>query len=296
MKDADTQLINICCSQNIVYYDYSGHKNTFKTQEDVQKICGDFLKALKKDLSLEEITSLYSAAIMLLILGDPEIQNQRLELLNDCFNYSDMLKPTMIDYATRELLDNLKFAASLAENHTDYDYMLYLLWAIPHIITASETGKMISLGLLRAFIVELANTSPVVMHIYRNISEVWQMIKTLKVETILDEWSLKKIYTLVKSFALILATAAFNNNNAALKQAGYRGFELPQAETGAEITEWFKMLRNKLEEKHKEDKCKAGLMLVRFIDFNILNLLPEAGNEIASEPGNEAVHNKRISF
>lgn len=87
------------------------------------------------------------------------------------------------------------------------------------------------------------------------------MIKTLKVETILDEWSLKKIYTLVKSFALILATAAFNNNNAALKQAGYRGFELPQAETGAEITEWFKMLRNKLEEKHKEDKCKAGLMV-----------------------------------
>lgn len=142
----------------------------FRTIPPIQ-ICGDFLKALKKDLSLEEITSLYSAAIMLLILGDPEIQNQRLELLNDCFNYSDMLKPTMIDYATRELLDNLKFAASLAENHTDYDYMLYLLWAIPHIITASETGKMISLGLLRAFIVELANTSPVVMHIYRNVSQ-----------------------------------------------------------------------------------------------------------------------------
>ncbi|KRF83137.1 uncharacterized protein Dvir_GJ27008, isoform E [Drosophila virilis] len=266
------------------YYDDSGHKNTFKTQEDVQKICGDFLKALKKDLSLEEITSLYSAAIMLLILGDPEIQNQRLELLNDCFNYSDMLKPTMIDYATRELLDNLKFAASLAENHTDYDYMLYLLWAIPHIITASETGKMISLGLLRAFIAELTSSSPVVMHIYRNV------------EAILDEWTLKKTYTLVKSFALILAAAALNSNNAALKQAGYRGFELPQAETCTEISEWFKILRNKLEEKHKADKCKAGLMLVRFIDFNILNLLPEAGNEIASEAGNEAVRNKRISF
>lgn len=134
------------------------------------KVCEGFCKALKRDLSLEEITSLYSAAIMLLLLSDPEIQNRRLELLNDCFNYSDTLKPTMIDYITRELIENFKYASSLAESNTEYDYMLYFLWAMPHIITASETGKMISLGLLRSFIAELANRTPIVMHIYRNVS------------------------------------------------------------------------------------------------------------------------------
>lgn len=121
-------------------------------------------------MSLEEITSLYSAAIMLLLLGDPEILNQRLELLNDCLNYSDTLKPTMIDYITRELIETIKYAAGLAESNTEYDYMLYFLWVIPHIITASETGKMISLGLLRSFIAELTNRAPIVMHIYRNVS------------------------------------------------------------------------------------------------------------------------------
>lgn len=112
---------------------------------------------------------------MLLLLGDPEILSERLELLNECFSYSDMLKPTMVDYATRELLDNFKFAATLNENHEDYDYILYLLTAIPHIITASETGKMISLGLLRAFIFELTSPgveSPIIMHIYRNVSRL----------------------------------------------------------------------------------------------------------------------------
>ncbi|XP_043071069.1 uncharacterized protein LOC116805857 isoform X2 [Drosophila grimshawi] len=152
------------------YYDSSELKCALETQKDAEKLCADFSKALKGDLNLEEITSQYSAAIMLLLLSDPETQNQHLELLNDCFNYTDMLKPTMIDYATRELLENFKFSASLIENHTDYDYMLYLLWAIPHIITASETGKMISLGLLRAFISELTKASPIIMHIYRNRS------------------------------------------------------------------------------------------------------------------------------
>ncbi|XP_034487303.1 uncharacterized protein LOC117791611 isoform X2 [Drosophila innubila] len=142
-----------------------------ETLEESQKLCDKLANALKRDLSLEEISSLYCAAIMLLLLGDPEILSERLDLLNECFNYSDMLKPTMVDYATRELLDNFKYAASLDENHEDYDYMLYLLTAIPHIITASETGKMISLGLLRAFISELTSPgleSPIIMHIYRN--------------------------------------------------------------------------------------------------------------------------------
>lgn len=262
-----------------------------KSLEDTQKLCGELAKALKRDLTLEQISSLYTASIMLLLLGDPEILSERLELLNECFSYSDMLKPTMIDYATRELLENFKFAASLDGNHEDYDYMLYLLTAIPHIITASETGKMISLGLLRAFISELTTPdleSPIIMHIYRNISEVWQVIKPVKVETILNEWSLHKIYVFIKSVGIILATAALSTNNMALKQAGYRGFELPQIETQVEISDWFKTLRNKLDEKQTEEKSKSRLMLVRFIDFNILSFLTEAGNEVASEAGNDA--------
>ncbi|KAM8705868.1 hypothetical protein ACLKA7_010203 [Drosophila subpalustris] len=262
-----------------------------ETLEDSQLLCGELAKVLKRDLSLKEISSLYCTAIMLLLLGDPEILSERLDLLNECFNYSDMLKPTMVDYATRELLDNFKFAASLDEDHEDYDYMLYLLTAIPHIITASETGKMISLGLLRAFIFELTSPgmeSPIIMHIYRNISELWQMIKLVKVDTILDEWSLHKIYAFIKSFGLVLATAALNTNNTALKQAGYRGFELPQTETQIEISEWFKLLKNKLDEEQTKDIAKSKSMLVRFIDFNILNLLTETGNEVASEAGNDA--------
>ncbi|KAH8399153.1 hypothetical protein KR215_003296, partial [Drosophila sulfurigaster] len=96
------------------------------------------------------------------------------------------------------------------------------------------------MGLLRAFISELSNPeSDIIMHIYRNVIDV-----------IVVEWSLCKIYTLVKSFGLILATAALNTNNAALKQAGYRGFELPQVETQIEISEWFKTLRNKMNDKN----------------------------------------------
>ncbi|KAH8310448.1 hypothetical protein KR044_001376, partial [Drosophila immigrans] len=96
------------------------------------------------------------------------------------------------------------------------------------------------MGLLRAFISELANPeSDIVMYIYRNV-----------IETMVEQWSLEKIYALVKSFGLILATAALNTNNAALKQAGYRGFELPQTETQIEISEWFKTLRNKLSVKY----------------------------------------------
>lgn len=87
------------------------------------------------------------------------------------------------------------------------------------------------------------------------------MIKTVNVTAILEEWSLLKLYTFVKSFALILSTAALNTNNIALKQAGYRGFELPQSETELAIAEWFKTLRNKLEEKHKADKSKRGLLV-----------------------------------
>ncbi|XP_017874384.1 PREDICTED: uncharacterized protein LOC108621519 [Drosophila arizonae] len=277
------------------YYDNSTLENKLETQSDVQKVCEGFCKALKRDLSLEEVTSLYSAAIMLLLVSDPEIQNRRLELLNDCLNYSDTLKPTMIDYITRELIENFKYASSLADSNTEYDYMLYFLWAMPHIITASETGKMISLGLLRSFIAELANQTPIVMHIYRNISEIWQMVKTINLDTILDEWSIHKIYVLIKSFSLSLSTAALNTKNSALKQAGYRGFELPHAEIENEISQWFKTLRNKLKDKHTADGTKSILMLVRFIDYNIISFLAEGSSEVASETGNEAPL-KRISF
>lgn len=87
------------------------------------------------------------------------------------------------------------------------------------------------------------------------------MVKTVNITAILEEWSLLKLYTFVKSFALILSTAGLNTNNIALKQAGYRGFELPQPETELAIAEWFKGLRNKLEEKHKADKSKTGLLV-----------------------------------
>lgn len=124
---------------------------------------------------MEQISSLYSGSIILFLLADPVLLSEHLDLLNDCFNYSDTLKPTMLDYATRKLLNNFKFAASLNIKHEHFDYMLYLLSAIPHIVTASETGKMISLGLLRAFLTELTGSdkaSPIVMHIYRNVSTI----------------------------------------------------------------------------------------------------------------------------
>ncbi|XP_062126426.1 uncharacterized protein LOC133839103 [Drosophila sulfurigaster albostrigata] len=296
MVDSSVRNVNYLQLRNVLsrlnnldnYYNKNELKEKLETLEDSLKLCGHLTIALKKDLSLEELSSLYTVTVMLLLLGDLELLSVRLELLNECFNYADMLKPTMIDFVTRELLDNFKFAARLEENNKDYDYMLYLLTALPHMITASETGKMISLGLLRAFISELSNPeSDIIMHIYRNISEIWQMIKPLKVDVIVFEWSLCKIYTLVKSFGLILATAALNTNNAALKQAGYRGFELPQVETQIEISEWFKTLRNKMNDKNKTEKTKSIFMLVRFIDFNILSSLAEAANEVASETGND---------
>ncbi|XP_060650050.1 uncharacterized protein LOC132787154 [Drosophila nasuta] len=296
MVDSSVRNVNYLQLRNVLsrlnnldnYYNKDELKEKLETLEDSLKLCGHLTIALKEDLSLEELSSLYTVAIMLLLLGDLELLSVRLELLNECFNYADMLKPTMIDFVTRELLDNFKFTARLEENNKDYDYMLYLLTALPHMITASETGKMISLGLLRAFISELSNPeSDIIMHIYRNISEIWQMIKPLKVDVIVVEWTLCKIYTLVKSFGLILATAALNTNNAALKQAGYRGFELPQVETQIEISEWFKTLRNKMNDKNKTEKTKSIFMLVRFIDFNILSSLAEAANEVASETGND---------
>lgn len=126
--------------------------------------------ALKEDLNLEQITALYTGSIILYVIAHPENFNRHLQLLNDCFNYSDMLKPTMLDYATRKLLENFKLDSFLNNKNEDYNYMLYLLTVIPHIATASDTGKMISLGLLRAFLAELTASSPIVMHIYRSVS------------------------------------------------------------------------------------------------------------------------------
>lgn len=129
--------------------------------------------ALKSDLNLEQISALYTGSIILYLIGHLNNLNRHLELLNDCFNYSDMLKPTMIDYATRKLLENFKSATILSNKNEDYNYMLCLLSVIPHIVTASDTGKMISLGLLRAFLAELTASDkvpPIVMHIYRNVS------------------------------------------------------------------------------------------------------------------------------
>lgn len=129
--------------------------------------------ALKEDLNLEQISALYTGSIILFLIADPKHLNRHLELLNDCFNYSDMLKPTMLDYATRKLLENFKLVTRLNNKNEDYNYMVYLLTVIPHIVTASDTGKMISLGLLRAFLAELTasdKVSPIMMHIYRNVS------------------------------------------------------------------------------------------------------------------------------
>ncbi|XP_016989884.1 uncharacterized protein LOC108052071 isoform X2 [Drosophila rhopaloa] len=117
--------------------------------------------------------------------------------------------------------------------------------------------------------------------------ETWEMLNQISQNTILLDWSLRRTYVFLKAFALLTATAAFNSCNAELKQAGYRGFELP--DKASEIAEWFKTLRNRLEEKHKDLNCKEGIMLVRFMDHNILAYLTETGNESTSEVGNEAV-------
>lgn len=112
------------------------------------------------------------------------------------------------------------------------------------------------------------------------------MVPQISQNTILLDWSLRKTYVLLKAFSLLMAAAAFNSGNLELKQAGYRGFELPNNIT--EISDWFKTLRDRLEEKHTKLKCKVGLQLVRFVDHNILAYLTETGNESTSEAGNEA--------
>ncbi|XP_030376065.1 uncharacterized protein LOC115625222 [Scaptodrosophila lebanonensis] len=249
-----------------------------ENEEDVDKLCEDFLTIVRRKLSLEEVSSLYTISIMVYLLGPTrDLANrygQRVQLLGNCFNYSDTLKPTMIDYATRNMLQHFKLANKQDEAQTDY--MLQLLQVIPHMLVASETGKMISFGLLRAFIAELSGSGqPIIMHIYRNITELWYMIKQINLDTVLEEWPLRKIYILTKSFALLMNSAAFGANTA-LKQAGYRGFELPA--NMADIKKWFDTLRNKIEEKHKDNK--AGKNLVRLIDFNIL--MPETENEVGT--------------
>ncbi|KAH8248419.1 hypothetical protein KR032_007630, partial [Drosophila birchii] len=96
------------------------------------------------------------------------------------------------------------------------------------------------LGLLRAVIAALSG-SPITLYIYRSVSIL---------NVILLEWSLRKTYILLKAFSLLMAAAALNSGNLELKQAGYRGFELPNCTT--EISDWFKSLRDRLEEKHTE--------------------------------------------
>ncbi|KAH8418467.1 hypothetical protein KR009_004706 [Drosophila setifemur] len=247
---------------------------------DADKLLNGFLKLLKGNLSLEEVTCLYSASMLLLLVAETALDrpcNQRLELLNETFNYSDTLKPTMIHFATVEMLNSIKLATSSEE----YCYV-YLLEAITHILVASDTGKMISLGLLRAIIASMSDSS-IILHIYRNLWEVWEMVQLISQDTILQEWSLRKTYILVKVFSILMATTAFNSCNQGLRQAGYRGFDLPPRAT--EFSDWFRALRDRLDEKHKELKCKEGLKLARFIDHNILAYLTETGNESTSEAG-----------
>lgn len=122
---------------------------------------------LYSELSLEEVVSLYSASILLFVLrvdGHERPWHERLELLNGIFNYSDTLKPTMIHYATVETLYNIKLISAERE----YCYM-YLLEAIPHILVSSDTGKMISLCLLRGVLADFSN-STIILNIYRNVS------------------------------------------------------------------------------------------------------------------------------
>ncbi|KAH8340851.1 uncharacterized protein [Drosophila kikkawai] len=254
-----------------------------QNEGDVDKLYKGFLKLLKGNLSLEEVVALYSASVVLFLLADDDRErscNQRLELLNKTFNYSDTLKPTMIHFATVEMMNSLR----LANTNEEY-FFIYLLDAIPHVLVASDTGKMISLGLLRALIAVLSG-SRIILYIYRSLWEAWEMVPQISQNMILLEWSLRRTYALLKAFSLLMAAVAFNSGNRELKQAGYRGFELPNCTT--EISDWFRTLRDRLEEKHTELKCKVGLQLVRFVDHNILASLTETGNESTSEAGNEA--------
>ncbi|KAH8341149.1 hypothetical protein KR074_002368 [Drosophila pseudoananassae] len=239
---------------------------------------------LNEELSLEEVVSLYSASILLFLLteeGQRRPFHQRLELLNGIFNYSDTLKPTMIHYATVEIMHNIK----LISVEIEYCY-LYLLEVIPHILVSSDTGKMISLCLLRGVLADLSN-STVILNIYRNLCEAWEMIQLISQDTILKEWSLRKTYILVRVFSLTLASAVLNSSNQGLKTAGYRGFDLPPG--ASELCDWFRTLKDRLDEKYKQLKSREGLMLVRFIEHNIIGYLTETANESMSEAGTEAV-------
>ncbi|XP_017142127.1 uncharacterized protein LOC108155674 isoform X1 [Drosophila miranda] len=251
---------------------------------DVGKLRKDFLRLLEDYLTLEEVTSLYTVSVLMFLVTQeerPRRCDEGLELLNASFNYSDTLKPTMIHYATITMLDSLK----LTPCEEEHGY-IYMLEAMPHILVACDTGKMIALGLLRAFIGALSNTT-LVLHIYRSLWEVYDMVQSISQDTILADWSLCKTYILVKSFALLMSSTAFNSCNLGLRQAGYQGFQMPPI--AAEISEWFTALRDKIEEKHTNLSSKSGFKLVRFIDQNILRYLTEESNETTSEAGIETV-------
>ncbi|XP_022221613.2 uncharacterized protein LOC111073553 [Drosophila obscura] len=255
-----------------------------QSDSDVDKFREAIMRLLDGYLTLEEVTSLYTVSVLMFLLVEkerPRQCNERLELLNASFNYSDTLKPTMVHYATVSMLECLKLTPCKEEHG-----YIYMLEAMPHILVACDTGKMIALGLLRAFIGALSNTS-LVLHIYRNLWEVYNMVKSISQDTILADWSLCRTYILVKSFALLMSSTAFNSRNLGLRQAGYQGFEMPPIAT--EISEWFTALRDKIEEKHTNLSSKLGFKLVRFIDQNILRYLTEENNESTSEVGIETV-------
>ncbi|XP_034663352.1 uncharacterized protein LOC117898226 [Drosophila subobscura] len=255
-----------------------------QSESDVDKLCQGFLRLMDDYMTLEEVTSLYTVSVLVFLLVEkdrPRQCNERLELLNASFNYSDTLKPTMIHYATVTMLECFKLIPCQEEHR-----YIYMLEAIPHILVACDTGKMVALGLLRAFIGVLSNTS-LVLHIYRNMWEVYNMVKSISQETILADWSLCRTYILVKSFSLLMSSTALNSCNLGLRQAGYQGFDMPPIAT--EISEWFTSLRDKIEEKHTNLLSKSGFKLVRFIDQNILRYLTEENNETTSEVGIETV-------
>ncbi|KAH8306455.1 hypothetical protein KR018_011830, partial [Drosophila ironensis] len=87
------------------------------------------------------------------------------------------------------------------------------------------------------------------------------------VDTIIVSWSLRKTYVLVKTFSVVMATTAFNTCNQTLRLAGYRGFDLPEGSSA--ICEWFRDLRDRLEDKHKELNCKTGLMVSIYLEYTL---------------------------
>lgn len=92
------------------------------------------------------------------------------------------------------------------------------------------------------------------------------MIQLISHDTILKEWSLRKTYILVKVFSLIMASTAHSSSNQGLTTAGYRGFDLPAG--ASEFCEWFKALKDKLDEKYKQLKSKDGLMVgIRYVNL-----------------------------